>query len=124
MTFNPATMPPVDGCIRRRVFISHIHRRPVDVLFRGVQYTAAQSDPSIQRKGSIAGFTDTITDLEIMLALEPFTEIPKAHSADEVRVYGPVRPGVTRTYTDYRITNVQTDIAPDCYFLTLSKRNT
>jgi len=39
-------------------------------------------------------------------------------------VFDPIRPGVPgRTYKNYRITNVQTDIAPDCYQLTLSVRN-
>lgn len=121
---NPATMPPVDGCIRHGVFMSHIYRRPVDVLFRSVEYVAAQNEPSAQRKSTIAGFTQEIADLEIMLALPAFTTPPVANSADEVRVYDRIRPGVPgRTYKDYRITNVQTDIAPDCYQLTLSIRN-
>lgn len=122
MTYNPATMPPLDGCIRRGVFRSHIYRRPVDILFRGAQYVAAKNEPSMQRKAGLAGFTEEIADLEIMLALPTGTAAPEANSSDEVRVYDRIIPGTTRTYKDYRITNVQTDQAPDCYQLTLSLR--
>lgn len=122
--FNLATMPPVDGCIRRGVFLSHIYRRPIDILFRDVEYVAAQNEPSFQRKMNVAGFTDTIADLEIMLALPPFTPRPQPNTTDTVRVFDPIRPGTAgRTYKDYRITNVQSDIGTDCYQLTLSKLN-
>lgn len=70
----------------------------------------------------IAGFTEEITDLEIMLALPCGMAAPVARSTDEVRVYGPIRPGVTRTYKDYRIDDVQPFTGPDCYTLTLSVR--
>lgn len=122
MTYNPATMPALDACLRRGVFRSHIYRRPVDILFRGVAYVAAKNEPSMQRKIGIAGFSDEIADLEIMIALPAFTAAPIANSPDEVRVYDRIQPGTTRTYKDYRITNVQTDLAPDCYQLTLSVR--
>jgi len=122
MTYNPATMPALDASIRRGVFRSHIHRRPVDILFRSLPYVAAKNEPSAQRKMSLSGFTQEIADLEIMLALPSGMATPEANSSDQVRVYDPLRPGVTRTYKDYRITNVQTDLAPDCYQLTLSVR--
>lgn len=122
MTYNPATMPALDASIRGGVFRSHIYRRPLDILFRSLPYTAAKNEPSTQRKMNLAGFTQEIADLEIMLALPAGTAAPEANSTDEVRVYDPLRPGTTRTYKDYRITNVQSDIAPDCYQLTLSLR--
>lgn len=125
MTYDPATMPPLDGCIRRGVFLSHIYRRPVDILFRGVQYTAAQNEPSMQRKADVAGYTQETADLEIMLALPTGMAAPVANSADEVVVYAPRAvgdPAAARASKPYRITNVQTDIAPDCYQLTLSLR--
>jgi hypothetical protein len=122
MTYDPATMPALDACLRRGVFRSHIYRRPVDILFRGVAHVAAKNEPSMQRKIGLAGYTEEIADLEIMLALPEGTAAPVANSPDEVRVYDPLRPGVVRTFKDYRITNVQTDLAPDCYQLTLSVR--
>lgn len=124
MNYNPSTMPAVDACLRRGVFIGHIYRRPIDILFRSVNYKAARSDPSLQRKSNQAGYLQEVSDLEIMLSLPDGTSKPVANSADEVRVYDAQRAGVARTYTDYRIVNVQTDIAADCYQLTLTKRTT
>jgi hypothetical protein len=113
MDYNPAAMvPALNGCIRRRVFISHIYRRPIAVIFRGVQYTAAKNEPSMQRKIMQAGYTQEMSDLEIMLALPTGTAAPVANSADCVLIGA----------TTYRVTNVQTDLAPDCYHLTLSIR--
>lgn len=119
MTYDPASMPPVDGDIRRGVFLSHIFRRPIDILFRGKPMTAAQSEPSAQRKSTLAGFTQEIADIEIMLALPAGTPAPVANSSDGVRVFDRYR---CNEYKDYRITNVQTDIGTDCYQLTLSLR--
>ena len=119
---DPATMPPQDGCIRRGVFRAHIYRRPVDILFRGVALVAAKTDPSLGRKVGLAGYTQEVTDLEIMVALPNRSTPPEANSSDEVRVYDQLIPGQTRTYKDYRIISVQTDTAPDCYQLSLSLR--
>ncbi len=124
MTYDPATMPALDACLRRGVFRSHVYRRPVDILFRGEQYTAAQNEPSLQRKMNTAGYTQETADLEIMLALPDGMARPECNSTDEVKVYAP-RSGVigeARAFKTYRITNVQTDIGPDCYQLTLSLR--
>lgn len=124
MTYDPATMPALDACLRRGVFRAHVYRRPVDILFRSVFYVAAQSEPSLQRKVNVSGYTQETSDLEIMLALPTGTAKPVANSSDEVVVYDPRSgdPTAARTYKNYRITNVQTDIAPDCYQLTLSLR--
>ncbi len=122
MTYDPSTLPALDASLRRGVFRSHIYRRPVQILFRGAPLVAAKNEPSMQRKAGFAGFTEEMADLEIMVALATGTPEPVANSADEVRVFDAVIPGKTRTYKDYRITNVQTDLAPDCYQLTLSIR--
>ena len=61
-------------------------------------------------------------DLDIMLALPSGTAKPLANSTDEVEVFSKVVSGQVQTSKKYRITNVQTDIAPDCYQLTLSIR--
>lgn len=125
MTYDPATMPALDACLRRGVFRAHIYRRPVDILFRGVQYVAAKNEPSMQRKANVAGYTTDEADLEIMLALPAGMAAPVATSADEIVVYAPRAvgdPGAARASKHYRISNVQTDIAPDCYQLTLSLR--
>jgi hypothetical protein len=124
MNYTPPSIPAMDAGLRRGLFIGHISRRPIDVLFRGVNYTAARSDPSLQRKTNQAGYIQEVSDMEIMLSLPDGTAKPVAHSTDEVRIYDPQRAVATRTYTDYRIVNVQTDIAADCYQLTLTKRNT
>ncbi len=123
MTYNPATMPPLDGCIRRRVFVSHVYRRPVKIKFRGVEYVAAQNEQSYQRKAQLSGFTEETMDLDLMVALNAGTERPDPNSPDEVEVFSKVCPGQVQTSKKYRITNVQSDIAPDCYQLTLSIRN-
>lgn len=124
MSYNPASIPAMDAGLRRGIFIANIYRRPCDVLFRSLLYKAARSDPSLQRKSNAAGYLQEITDLEIMISLPAGMAKPVANSVDEVRVYDPQpQNGSARTYTDYRITNVQTDIAADCYQLTLSKRN-
>ena len=113
MQYNPAAhMPALNGCIRRRVFLSHIYRRPIDIIFRGTTYKAAKNEPSFQRKMAATGYTQETADLEIMLALPAGTAAPVANSAD----------GVTVSGKNYRISNVQTDIAADCYQLTLSLR--
>jgi len=84
---------------------------------------AAQNEQSYQRKAQLSGFTSETADLEIMLALPSGTAIPVANSSDEVEVFSKVCAGQVRTSKKYRITNVQSDIAPDCYQLTLSIRN-
>jgi hypothetical protein len=124
MTYDPATMPALDACLRRGVFRSHIFRRPLDILFRGDYYVAAKSEPSLQRKVNVAGYTQETADLEIMLALPTGTTKPETNSSDEVVVYEPRSgdPTAVRASKSYRITNVQTDIAPDCYQLTLTLR--
>ncbi len=116
-------IPSLDTGLRAILVKGHVQRRPVDILFRGKQYVAAKNEPSMQRKAGFAGFTEEIADLEIMLALSTGTPEPVANSTDQVRVYAPIRAGVTRTYKDYRIVSVQTDLAPDCYQLTLSLRH-
>lgn len=110
--FDPATTPALDGCARRRVFLSHIYRRPIKATYRDREYTVCQTTPSAMRKTSLAGFTQDIPDLEIMIALGAEATEPVALSAD----------GVTIGTKSYRITNVQKDLAPDCYQLTLSLR--
>ena len=122
MTYNPATMPALDACVRRGVFRSHIYRRPVQIKFRGVPYVAAQNEQSFQRKAQLSGFMEGTADLDIMLALPSGTAKPLANSTDEVEVFSKVVSGQVQTSKKYRITNVQTDIAPDCYQLTLSIR--
>lgn len=112
MTYDPATIPALDACLRRRVFRAHIFRRPINVTFRGTTYKAAKNEPSNQRKMAITGYTQETADLEIMLALPAGSIAPKCNSSD----------GITIGTTEYRITNVQTDMAPDCYQLTLSLR--
>lgn len=115
-------IPRTDDRHWSKLYGYHIDRRSIDVLFRGEYHKAAKNDPSMQRKIGLAGFTEEITDLEIMLRLPCGMAAPEANSSDEVRVYDPIRPGVTRTYKDYRITNVQPFTGPDCYTLTLSLR--
>lgn len=115
-------IPRTDDRLWAGLYGNHIARRSIDVLFRGLPYEAAKNDPSVQRKMSLAGFTEEITDLEIMLRLPCGMAEPVANSADEVRVFDDLRPGVARTYKDYRITNVQPFTGPDCYTLTLSLR--
>lgn len=112
--FDPATTPALDGCARRRVFLSHIYRRPIKATYRGKAYTVCQTTPSAMRKTSIAGFTQEIPDLEIMIALGTGATKPEALSAD----------GVTIAGKTYRVTSVQEDLAPDCYQLSLSLRRT
>ncbi len=123
MTYNPATMPALDACVRRGVFRSHIYRRPVDIKFRGIEYVAAKNEQSFQRKAQLSGFTEEQADLDIMLALPVGTAQPVANSTDEIEVFSRIVLGTVRTSQKYRITNVQSDIGPDCYQLTLSIRN-
>jgi hypothetical protein len=110
MAFDPSTIPALSGSIRRGVFLSHIYRRPLAITFRGVAYTAAKTTPSAQRKATLAGYTQEVADLEIMLALPTATAVPVANSADEVVIGAQI----------FRITAVQEDLGPDCYQLTLS----
>jgi hypothetical protein len=116
-------IPRLDTKLFKKIFEYHIQRRQVDVLFRGVVYSAAASDPSLQRKTNQAGYIQEVSDMEIMLTLNEGAAKPVAHSTDEVRIYDPQRAGAPRTYTDYRIVNVQIYTGPDCYQLTLTKRN-
>ena len=112
MAYDPATIPPVDQALRRGVFRAHIFRRPIPVTFRDVPYTAAQNEPSTQRRVEIAGYTQETADLEIMLALPCGTPAPVANSSDEISVGG----------KPYRITSVQGGFGDDCYQITLSLR--
>ncbi len=110
--FDPATTPAIDGCARRRIFIANIYRRPIRATYSGKTYTVCQTTPSAQRKASLAGFTEEIPDLEIMIALGSGATAPEALGAQ----------GVTIDGKTYRITSVQSDIGPDCYQLSLSLR--
>lgn len=110
--FDPATIPALDSCLRRRVFRAHIFRRAINVTFRGATHKAAKNEPSAQRKMVVSGYTQETADLEIMLALASGSAAPVPNSSDGVTVDG----------IEYRITSVQTDVAPDCYQLTLSRR--
>jgi hypothetical protein len=123
MSYMPSTMPALDACLRRGLFRSHIYRRPVDIKLRGVSYVAAQNEQSYQRKATLSAFDDQTADLEIMLALPAGVAAPEANSTDEIEVFSRIVPGTVRTSKKYRITNVQSDIGPDCYQLTLSIRN-
>lgn len=114
----------MDACARRRIFVGNIHRKPSQILFRNEQYTARVSEPSFQRKMGLAGYTEETADIEIMLALPEGMAKPVALSADGIRIYDYDSAGLQTGYTDYRITDVRSDIAPDCYQLTLSKRRT
>jgi hypothetical protein len=111
--FDPATTPAIDGLVRRRVFLSHIYRRPNTATYRGSQYTVCSTVPSAARKMSLAGYTQEVPDLEIMIALADGSPEPVSLGAD----------GVTIAAKEYRIISVQKDIAPDCYQLSLSLRN-
>lgn len=111
--FDPATTPALDGLARRRVFIAHIYRRPIAALYRDKPYTVCQSTPTVQRKMSIAGFTQEIPDLEIMIALDLGSEEPQPMGKD----------GVTIKNKEYRILSVQGDLGTDCYQFSLSLRN-
>ena len=123
MTYNPTTIPALDAGLRRGVFLGHIYRRQVEITFRGIDYTAAQNEQSYQRKAMTAGYSEATADLEIMLALPAGTARPDPNSTDEVEVFSKVVSGQVQTSKKYRITNVQSDVAPDCYHLTLSVRN-
>jgi hypothetical protein len=112
--FNPAMTPAYDGLARRRVFIAHTFRRPMQATYRGSKYTVCQTTPSATRKMSLAGYTQEVPDLEIMIALPTGAAEPVPLGADGVEIGGKT----------YRITDVQKDQAPDCYQLTLSLRRT
>jgi len=110
--FDPATTPALNGEHRRRIFIANIFRRPIKATYRGRDYTVAQTTPSAMRKTSLAGLTQEIPDLEIMIALGEGATAPAALGSDAVTIAG----------KSYRITSVQSDLGADCYQLTLSLR--
>lgn len=112
--FNPAMTPAYDGLARRRVFIAHTYRRPIKATYQAREYTVCQTTPSASRKVSLAGFTQEVPDMEIMIALDIGATEPVPLGAD----------GVTIAGKSYRITDVQKDTAPDCYQLTLGLRRT
>ena len=124
MTYDPATIPPIDGRIRRGVFVSTIYRKPTLFLFRGVEYTGRVSEPSFQRKIGLSGYTEQTADLELMMVLPTGSARPEPNSADGITIYETDDNGLRTTTGVYRITDVRTDMARDCYQLTLSKRRT
>jgi hypothetical protein len=124
MPYDPTTIPPMDGRIRRGVFVSTIHRKPTLFVFRGVEFTGRVSEPSFQRKIGISGYTEQTADLELMMALPAGSPKPEPNSADSITIYETDDNGLRTTSSVYRITDVRTDLARDCYQLTLSKRRT
>ena len=124
MHYNPATIPPIDGRIRRGVFVSTIHRKPTLYLFRGVEYVGRVSEPSFQRKIGLSGYTEQTADLELMMVLPTGSARPEPNAADGITIYETDDNGLRTTTGTYRITDVRTDMARDCYQLTLSKRRT
>ena len=85
---------------------------------------ARVSEPSFQRKIGMAGYTEQTADLEVMLALPSGMAKPEPQSTDSITIYETDDNGLRTTTTVYRITDVRTDMARDCYQLTLSKRRT
>ena len=124
MAYDPATIPPIDGRIRRGVFVSTIHRKPTLYLFRGVEYVGRVSEPSFQRKIGLSGYTEQTADLELMMVLPTGSARPEPNAADGITIYETDDNGLRTTTGVYRITDVRTDMARDCYQLTLSKRRT
>lgn len=124
MAYDPSTIPAIDGRLRRGVFCATIYRKPTLVAFRGEEYMARVSEPSFQRKIGMAGYTEQTADLEVMLALPSGMAKPEPQSTDSITIYETDDNGLRTTTTVYRITDVRTDMARDCYQLTLSKRRT
>ena len=124
MAYDPATIPPMDGRIRRGVFCATIYRKPTLITFRGEEYMGRVSEPSFQRKIGMAGFTEQTADLELMIALPTGMARPEPQSTDNITVHETDDAGLRTLSTVYRISDVRTDLARDCYQLTLSKRRT
>jgi hypothetical protein len=124
MAYDPSTIPAIDGSLRRGVFSANIYRKPSLILFRGKEYTARVSEPSFQRKIGISGYTQETADIELMIALPLGMAKPEAQSQDSITIYETDQHGIRSGSTVYRITDVRTDLAKDCYQLTLSKRRT
>jgi hypothetical protein len=124
MAYDPSTIPAIDGSLRRGVFIANIYRKPSLILFRGKEYTARVSEPSFQRKIGISGYTQETADIELMIALPLGMAKPEAQSQDSITIYETDQYGIRSGSTVYRISDVRTDLAKDCYQLTLSKRRT
>lgn len=122
MTYDPSAIPPMDGRIRRGVFVSTIYRKPTLFLFRGVELTGRVSEPSFTRKIGMSGYTEQTADLELMMVLPSGSAKPEPNSADSITIYETDDNGLRTTSSVYRITDVRTDLAKDCYQLTLSKR--
>lgn len=124
MAYDPTAIPAISGQLRRGIFISTVHRKPTAITFRAVDYTGRVSMPSLKRKMELSGFTEEVADLELMIYLPTNTARPQAQSADRVTVHEKDASGASISDFVYRITDVQTDLAPDCYTLTLAKQRT